>query len=157
MENYRDSSFSDCLHYGKEVEKYVLSRIQKKYPKAFIRDGKHPGWDIYVPETKTKIEVKSDVYSNKTGNFVIETSWGGRPSALTTSTADFWVFFDRYKLIWITKKQIKKAIKESGVKLVTFTGGTDIKSKTAYLVPKYFIEANSTLVEKLNDVPKNLL
>jgi len=152
----RVQTWEESLSFGKQVEGYVLSRIQKKYPKAFIRDGRHKEWDIYVPETKTKIEVKSDVYSNKTGNFVIETSYGGRASAITSSTADFWVFFNGYKLIWITMKQIKAAIKESGVKLSKFTGGSDIKEKTAYLVPVYFIEANSTIIEEpLNDLPSN--
>lgn len=156
MKDYRNAQFDESLAFGKQVEEYVLSRIRKKYKKAFIRDGKHPEWDIYVPETKTKIEVKADVRSNKTGNYVVETSWGGRASALTTSTADYWVFFNGYKLIWITKAQIKAAIKESEAVLRTFTGGTDIKSKTAYLVPVYFIEVNSTVIEEpLNDMPSN--
>lgn len=156
MPKKRAMTFDETLTFGKMVEEYVLSRIQKKYKKAFIREGYHPGWDIYVPETKTKIEVKSDVFSNRTGNFVIETSYGGRPSALTTSTADFWVFFTGYKLIWITKKQIKDAIKESCVSICKFTGGSDFKEKTAYLVPVYYIEANSTLIEEpLTDMPSN--
>ena len=156
MKDYSDSNFEESLKFGQMVEDYVLSRIRKKYLKAFRREGKHPAWDIYVPETKTKIEVKSDVRSNKTGNFVIETSYGGRPSALTTSTADFWVIFDGYSLIWITKKQIKAAIKESQTKLRTFVGGTDIKSKTAYLIPKSFIRAHATEIqEPLNDMPSN--
>jgi hypothetical protein len=152
----RVQTFEEALSFGKQVEEYVLSRIQKKYKKAFIRDGNHKEWDIYVPETKTKIEVKSDVRSNKTGNYVIETSYGGRASALTTSTADFWVFFNGYKLIWITKQQIKAAIKESGARLKKFTGGSDVKSKTAYLVPRYFIEVHATKIEEpLKDMPSN--
>jgi len=154
--NKRTQTFEESLNFGQMVEDYVLSRIRKRYPKAFRREGKHPEWDIYVPETKTKIEVKSDVHSNKTGNFVIETSWGDKPSAFTTSKADFWCFFDGYRIIWITKKQIKDAIKESGVKLRKFRGGTDIQFKTAYLVPVYFIEVNSTKIEEpLTDMPSN--
>lgn len=156
MKDYREARFEDSLEFGKQVEEYVLSRIRKKYPKAFIRNGYHKEWDIYVPDTKTKIEVKSDVRSNKTGNFVIETSYGGRPSALTTSTADFWVFFDGYQLIWITKEGIKRAIKESGAELKEFTGGTDRKSKNAFLVNRYFIEQNAVMIEKpLEDLPSN--
>lgn len=149
-------TWEQALTFGKLVEKYVLSRIQKKYPQAFIRDGLWKGWDIYIPERNLRIEVKSDVYSNKTGNFVIETSYGGKPSALTTSNADFWVFFTGFKLIWITKEQIRKAIRESEVSLKRFTAGTDKKEKTAYLVPVYFIEVNATRIEEpLTDMPDN--
>jgi hypothetical protein len=156
MKDYQEEAFKESLSFGKMVEDYVLSRIQKKYPKAFRRDGNHKQWDLYVPETKTKIEVKSDAKSNHTGKFVIETSYGGRPSALTTSTADFWVFFTGYKLIWITKSQIMKAIKESGVRLRKFRGGLDKKEKTAYLLPKYYLEAHATKIdEPLNDLPSN--
>jgi hypothetical protein len=156
MKDYRKERWEDSLAFGQMVEDYVLSRIRKTRPKAFRREGNHPAWDIYVPETKTKIEVKSDVRSNKTGNYVIETSYGGRASAFTTSTADLWCFFNGYKLIWITKAGIKKAIKESGRTLKTFRGGTDHKSKTAYLIPEYYIETHSTLIEEpLTDMPDN--
>ena len=149
-------SWEQALSFGKIVEKYVLSKIQKEYPKAFIRDGLWKQWDIYVPEKKLRIEVKSDVYSNKTGNFVVETSYGGRPSALTTSTADFWVFFTGFKLIWITKDQIMAAIKEGMIKNVRFKGGSDTKEKQAYLVPVPLIEKYSTKIEEpLDDMPSN--
>jgi len=152
----KGQTWEESLEFGKMVEEYVLSRIQKKYPKAFIRDGKHKEWDIYVPEVKLKIEVKSDVYSNATGNFVVETSFGGRPSALTTSTADFWVFFTGFELIWITKDQIKASIKEAECELRTFKAGTDTKEKTAYLVPVFFIKINATQMDTpLNDMPSN--
>jgi len=151
----KGQSWQEALEYGKMVEQYVLSRIQKKYPKAFCRDGRHKEWDIYVPEKKLKIEVKSDVYSNKTGNIVVETAYNDRPSGISTSTADFWVWFTGCKLIWITMDQIRTAIKESGVRLRKFTGGTDFAHKTAYLVPTYFIEANSTSIEEpLDDLPE---
>lgn len=154
MKDYRKAQFSESLSFGRMVEEYVLSKIHAKYPKAFIRDGYYKEWDIYVPETKTKIEVKADVMSNKTGNLVVETSYNNRPSALTTSTADLWVFFTGYKLIWITKPQIKKAIRESGAALQKFIGGTDIHEKTAYLVPVYFIEQHATQIdEPLDDLP----
>jgi hypothetical protein len=149
-------TWEEALTFGKMVEEYVLLKIQKQYSKAFIRDGRHKQWDIYIPEKKLKIEVKSDVYSNKTGNFVIETSYGDRPSGMTTTTADFWVFFTGAKLIWITPNQIRAAIKESGVELRKFTSGTDIRHKTAFLVPVSFIEGHSTKIESpLTDMPSN--
>jgi len=156
MKNYGELTFEESLSFGKEVEEYVLSRIHKKYPKAFIRDGNHKEWDIFVPEAKLRIEVKADIKSNQTNKFVVETSFGGRPSALTTSTADLWVFFDGSSLIWITKENIKKAINQAGIKLLTFVGGSDIKSKTAYLVPKRFLRDLADKVDyPLTDLPSN--
>jgi len=138
------------------VEEYVLSRIHKKYRHAFIRDGRHKEWDIYVPEIKTKVEVKSDVYSNKTGNFVVEVEYGGRPSGLTTSTADFWVFFTGYKLIWIRREHIYRAISEAEIPKRKFVGGSDKKEKTAHLVSVALMEQYATKIDyPLNDLPSN--
>jgi len=149
-------TWEEALDFGHQVEEYVLSRIHQNYPKAFIRDGRHKEWDIYVPETKLRIEVKSDVYSNKTGNLVVETSYNNRLSGITTSTADFWVFFTGFRLIWITKKQLLVAIKESDVKEKKFKGGSDRHEKTAFFVPVYFIEVNASQIdEPLTDLPSN--
>jgi len=150
-------TWEETLSYGKEVEHFVLSKIQDKYPKAFIKDGRHSPWDIYVPEIKMKIEVKSDVMSNKTGNIVIETSFGAKPSAISTTTAHYWVFFDRHFLIWITPDHIQDAIAESKAELKRFVGGSDKKEKTAYLVPKQLIIKHADFIDKLEYVPKELM
>lgn len=142
-------TFDRDLRRGLKVETLVLNRIKLKYPKAIQSEGYRKEWDIYVPETKTKVEVKADWKWRETGNLVIETSMSGRPSALSTTTADFWVFFLEDRLIWITPTGVRRAISDSGARLREFVGSGDYNSKTAYLIPVCYIEDNASLIEKI--------
>lgn len=130
------NQFHSDLAVGKIIENNVLDMIKKKYPKAHILEGKHKGWDIYVPETDTAIEVKGDQKSKYTGNIVIEISFDGKPSALSTTLADLWVIYDGYNYNWFTPDDIRRCIKENDLKAVVFTGRGDTKSKEAYLIKK---------------------
>lgn len=130
------STFKKDLETGKIYENKVLDMIKPKYPKAHILEGKHKGWDIYVPETDTTIEVKADLESQRTGNIVIEISFNKQPSALSTTLSDFWVIYDGKDYNWFTPDQIKKCIKETKPKLYKFTARGDTKSKEAYLIKK---------------------
>ena len=53
------SKFQQDLKNGKEYESKALAHIQLKYPKAYIIDGYCLDWDIYIPEIKIGVEVKS--------------------------------------------------------------------------------------------------
>ena len=57
-------------------------------------DGYCKEWDIYIPELDEGVEVKSDQKSKHTGNIVIEIEFNGKPSALATTKAKYWVIFD---------------------------------------------------------------
>src|SRR3990172_9527160 len=61
-------TFSRDLIGGKEIEKTVLNIVKKTYPDAHTVDGYCKDWDIYIPSLKKGIEVKSDQYSQKSGN-----------------------------------------------------------------------------------------
>ena len=77
--------FEKSLYIGKSVEDVVCSKIKKKYPKAYVIQEYCKGYDIYVPETNIKIEVKQDKKSNYSGNFVVETEFNGKPSGISTT------------------------------------------------------------------------
>jgi len=145
----KKSSWQECLSYGHKIELMVLDRIKDKYPKAFMTTGKYSYFDIYIPEIKKSVEVKSDKMSNQTGNLVIEISYGDNPSALSVTKADYWVFYDANKLIWITPENIRRAIKESNARLREFIGGSDIVSKKAYLIKKQTIQGYADLINEL--------
>ena len=66
------TKFEQDLKNGQEYEKKALSHIQQKYPKAYIVDGYCLDWDIYIPELKIGVEVKSDAQYKVTGNFYVE-------------------------------------------------------------------------------------
>ena len=141
-------SFSEDLKAEKEIEEFVLSIIQKKYPRAKIMEGYFKEYDIIIPEINKTVEVKSDVKSLHTGNYVVEVAFDGKPSALSTTTADYWVFYDSESLVWITPKNIWRAVK--GFPLREFVGKGDEKAKNAYLCPKEHIKIVADFVRPIN-------
>ena len=136
------SDFNTSLKIGKETEKYVLGIIKKKYPSAYIIDGYFKEYDIYIPEIDKSVEVKKDKKSIYTGNIVVEIEFNGKPSALSTTKADYWVFWDERELMWITPEKLREIVKY--MKPAIFTGKGDTLSKKAYLVKKKIIKDNST-------------
>ena len=141
------STFKNDLKIGKSVEEKILNKIKKKYPKAYIIDGYFKDYDIYVPEKNMGIEVKKDVKSQETGNLVIEVELNGKPSALSTTKADYWVFYDGDNYIWITPTMLKDLTESCG-NVVEFIGKGDTKSKKAYLMPKSLVKRLATLITK---------
>tara|TARA_B100002019_G_scaffold221825_1_gene194693 strand:+ start:246 stop:650 length:405 start_codon:yes stop_codon:yes gene_type:complete len=100
------NKFKNDLKNGKEYEKKALLHIQQKYPKAYIIDGYCLDWDIYIPELKIGVEVKSDAQYKLTGNFYVEYSCNGKPSGIATTKADiYYVYLD--KLYIIKTKDLK--------------------------------------------------
>ena len=140
-------SFKEDLAAGREVEEYILKRIQEKYPQAKLMEGYFKEYDIIIPEINKTVEVKSDVKSLHTGNYVIEVAFDGKESALSTTTADWWVFYDSECEVWIKPELIWKAVK--GLPMREFIGKGDEKSKTAYLCPKEYIRINADFIKEV--------
>ena len=129
------TTFKQDLQRGIDVEQKVLSILKKTYPSASLID-KYKGYDIWIPETHKSVEVKYDPMSNTTGNIVIEIWMYEKPSALLTTTADYWVFHDDSVFVSIPPKRIFECIMINEIPLRIFTGKGDTVSKKAYLVPK---------------------
>lgn len=129
-------TFHRDLARGKQLEQEVLSMVKAKYQSAYIKDGYFKEWDIFVPEIGIAIEVKSDEKSKYTGNIVIEVEFDGKPSALSTTKADYWVIYDGYKFNWFKPKRIVDCIRENNLKVARFIGKGDDKFKLAYLIKK---------------------
>ncbi len=129
-------TFHRDLKIGKKYEQVVLDSVKEKYPQAYIEDGYCKDWDIYIPELKLGVEVKSDKKSMHTGNIVIEIEFNNKPSALTTTKAKYWVIYDGYDYNWFLVNDIKRCIKENKLRYATFTGKGDVHSKKAYLIKK---------------------
>jgi hypothetical protein len=129
-------TFNRDLSRGEQIEHKVLSVIQKTYPKAYKIEGYFKGYDLFVPEISKSIEVKSDEKSKYTGNIVVEIEFNGKPSALSTTEADYWVWWDGYSLTWFTVDLINRCIEETSPPLCKFVGKGDSKQKKAYLIKK---------------------
>lgn len=136
------------LFIGESSEAAVLSYIQEKYPEAYKIEGYFKDYDIYVPEVNKSVEVKQDFKSEFTGNLVVEIEFNGKPSALSTTKADYWVFVTRPNWFWITPKQIYNCIKEYNYSIATFIGKGDTKPKKAYLIKINHIQEFSEWTQK---------
>ena len=139
-------NFKNSLVIGHSSEDAVCAKINKKYPKAFVKPGYCKEYDIYVPEIDKKVEVKQDKKSNFTGNIVVEIEFDGKPSALSTTEADYWVFDDGEIYMWITPETLRQIVLP--MYAVTFTGNGDNKSKRAYLVKKDIIIKHALKVDR---------
>ena len=148
MTAFKDS-FKEDLEIGRIAEEYILERIKRKYPKAKIMEGYFKEYDIIIPEINQSVEVKQDKKSLYTGNYVVEVSFDGKPSALSTTTADWWVFYDGECEVWIKPDNIWKAVK--GLPIREFVGNGDSKSKNAYLCPKEYIRIQANKIREVND------
>jgi hypothetical protein len=130
------NTFIRDLKRGEEIEMILLEVIKKKYPKAYKIDGYFKDYDLFVPEIGKSIEVKYDEKSKETGNIVVEIEFNGKPSALSTTKADYWVWWDGERYTWFDVDSIKKCILETNPKLCSFIGNGDSKTKKAYLIKK---------------------
>ncbi len=116
-------TFQRDLSWGKEIEKKHLVTIQKSYPDAYMIDGYCKEWDIYSPSGKIGFEIKSDRKSQYTGNIVVEISFNGKPSALRTTKAKYWIFDLGTKSIIVEVEELKKLVAK--FQPVTFTARGD--------------------------------
>jgi hypothetical protein len=128
-------TFKIDLEKGIKVESMLLDKLKLKYPSSTLVSA-FKGYDIWIPEIHKSIEVKSDEKSKETGNIVVEIEFNGKPSALLTTTADYWVFYDGDVFVSIEPKEIIKCIFMNKLHYAEFTGKGDTKSKKAFLIKK---------------------
>ena len=129
------SSFHTDLDRGLAIEQKVLDILQSKYPSSTLINA-YKCYDIWIPEINKSIEVKYDPMSNKTGNYVVEIEMSGKLSALMTTTASYWVFYDDNKFLWLRPMDIINCIFQNKLTYVTFNGSGDYNSKKAFLIKK---------------------
>jgi len=139
------NTFEHDLNRGKKIEYEVCDLIKIKYPNAYVVDGKHSEYDIWIPEIKRSIEVKYDFKSLETGNYVIEVEMYGKDSGLFITKADHWVFFDSEVFVWTTPQDIMKLLLKKKITPATFTGKGDVKPKKAYLLPVSYVKQIANL------------
>ena len=129
------NTFYEDLERGKAIESKALEVIRKKYPCASLINA-FKGYDIWIPELHKSVEVKYDPMSNETGNIVVEIEMNGKASALITTTADYWLFYDDHVFVLMKPMSIINCIFQMRLQYVEFVGSGDRSSKKAFLVPK---------------------
>lgn len=140
-------AFQKDLLTGQELEQKILQTIRKKYPTAVLVPGKFKPYDIFIPEKDLKIEVKVDYKSQETGNIIIELYMFGKPSALLSTKADYWIIHTGRENLWIEPKRILECILLNNIHVKNILGDGDDQTKKACLIPidlfKQFIIDNS--------------
>lgn len=107
--------FEKRLAIGKRVEQAVLDIIKRHDPDAFIQDGLDKGKDIVSPKYKLLLEVKSQPDAVFCVSVEIGREYPGkpvRPSGITTSQADYYVWHCQHKLFIIKTTQLRQLIAE---------------------------------------------
>ena len=128
--------YKESKTFGDIIESEVLKLINRHFPKAYIDNTgqANSDRDIYIPEKEIGIEVKGDYKSKETGNIVIEVEFNGKPSALSVTKSDYWVFVDGERLIWLTPLNIYRFLEQNEYRRTSFVGSGDSVAKFAYLV-----------------------
>ena len=139
-------TFKADLERGIQVENMLLDILKRKYPASTLVNA-FKGYDIWIPEIHKSIEVKYDQKSNETGNIVVEIEFNGKPSALMTTTANYWVFYDGNVFVIIKTKDIIKCIFMNKLQYVEFVGKGDSKSKKAFLINKHTLFAYGKIIK----------
>lgn len=82
-----------------------------------IAQGNFKPWDIRIQNKEELItfEVKADRQSRRTGNVVIEFECNKKPSGITSSTADYWIYFiiGSHQYYMIPREALLDMIKEN--------------------------------------------
>lgn len=132
-------TFTKDLEYGKDVEHQILKRIQVKYPLAFMIEGKHKAYDIFIPEISQGIEVKSDRQAEDTRNIFIEIECNFTRSGILTTTAEWYVYQTTKRVFMIRTNDLKAYLIEHAPKLKMFDDipKGEVSSVKGYLVSYY--------------------
>ena len=128
--------FSKALFIGKKVEQLFYNRLLKKEKLPYLIEGSFKPFDIYTAGDHTRWEVKCDMKSNYTGNYLIEVQHYGKPSALMTTKAEYWVYYDSKMWVVAEPIKIKELILKEGYKQIKSVGNGDEHHKLCYLIPK---------------------
>ena len=113
------SKFQKDLTQGKKYEKIALNYLE--YDTVQHKEGNFKEYDFIISKTidnnliEHKIEVKSDRQASSTGNLAIEYECNNKPSGISSSEADFWIYFivfpDRDECYKIPTNELKEIIK----------------------------------------------
>lgn len=88
-------NFKKDLADGQLAEREAIEKLQTHFPEiSDFRQSDTKGYDIegVFDSQRITFEVKNDLMAHKTGNVAIEYECRGKPSGLTTTTADHWIY-----------------------------------------------------------------
>lgn len=145
-------NFKEDLKDGHRGERVIKHFLESQLNFLYLGDCDDYRYDLLHLNDKTelpmKIEVKTDSwekdYSDCTGNLVLEVEDRGKPSGISTSEADFYVWYLPYldrEQVWIASTEfLKFGIAKKGWPLKPigeYSEKMGDKSGMAYLIPRH--------------------
>jgi hypothetical protein len=110
------NKFEKDLAQGKKYEVESLNYLD--YDTYEMKEGYFKEYDltIFKDGTPTKIEVKSDRQASTTGNMAIEYECKNKPSGLSATKADYWIYFvvhkDKDECYKIPTDELRELVKD---------------------------------------------
>lgn len=146
FKNSGSYNFQEDINLGEEGECFIKNFLISKGFK-FISENKNNKFDLLMSYNNRfiKYEIKTDVLLSKekdTGNLVVEFESRGKPSGISVTEADYFVYFiPKLKEIWNIKvEKLKNIIKNNNFKQVI---GGDLDSNTKmYLINRKKFKKN---------------
>lgn len=129
------NKFNEQLSQGQKYERLCLEYLE--YDAVEHMSGYFKEYDLVIKKEGkgTKIEVKSDRQASRTGNLAIEYECNNKPSGITSTEADFWIYFivhpDRDECYIIPTEKLREIVKTCP----KVRGGDGMRSKM-FLVNK---------------------
>ena len=121
--------FNEQLSQGQKYEKKCLEYLE--YDTVVHKEGYFKEYDLVINKdgVDIKIEVKSDRQASRTGNLAIEYECNKKPSGITSTEADYWIYFivypDRDECYIIPIEKLRELVKSCH----KVRGGDGMRSK----------------------------
>jgi hypothetical protein len=144
------NNFKKDLEFGKIYEKKALEYLE--YEKVEFIEGCFKEYDFIITNNNIeyKIEVKADRLGAKTGNLVIEYECSKKLSGISSTTANFWLYF----IIYENKEECYKIpvdeLKELIKSCRSVAGGFNYNAKM------YLLNKSKVRQYLINGIKKNL-
>lgn len=128
------TNFKKDLIVGNEGE-WNIANFFKGYGFKNIKYNNDYRWDICITDTSNNkvsyFEIKTDVYKIDTGNMAIEIRYRGRPSGISKTKAEYFIYYyrDSGNMYVIKCDELKDLIKQNIEKLKVVMGGDDNQSE----------------------------
>ena len=130
--------FFTNLEKYKPYEIEASKRIEKLNNTSTLNFCNNYKYDFITSDNIT-YEVKTEPKSLKTNNFFIEFSGYGKPSGISTSESNFYIFCDTINYYLIDIHKLKQIIENFTLRIVSTGDGLTF----GYLISKHIIITNS--------------
>ena len=128
-------NFKADLQFGQLYERIFIERENMTNYK--ISEGNFKPYDIINLDDNIKYEIKSDRMAFKTNNMCIEYICNKKLSGISTTEADYYIYFvitnDDYDIYKIPVEKIKSLINDKSKKIKSVKGGDNYKCQL-YLI-----------------------